>query len=235
MSKRWFYLVGFLISVTVLAQTTVNVRDNSDVAVTLSASNYNRLIVRSDKITEAHFPEQLLSVKSEGDGSLYAMPSGQAPFTLFLSTENGHHFSVTVSGDERLGQTVEFLAAATIKKEFIQKVNPEPSRVAKVSSENAPVDALIQAMRESELRPGFVIKTHFGRAIRLGNGWSLLPKKTYLGETLEGEVMMLYNADKMARSVESNWFAIDKTKAVFLEKTTVPGRARVFLYRVNER
>jgi len=91
------------------ATTTQVFRENADVAVNLSHANYNRLVVRDDKITKAHFPEGSMVVKSENDGSLYVMAALQEPFTLFLTTEKGHHFSATVSSEKTLGKTVEFI------------------------------------------------------------------------------------------------------------------------------
>jgi len=64
------------------ALSTETFQENGDVTIALSDSNTNRLVVRGDKITRAHFPEGALGMQNESDGSLYVTLSSEKPFTL---------------------------------------------------------------------------------------------------------------------------------------------------------
>ncbi|PYB48485.1 type-F conjugative transfer system secretin TraK, partial [Legionella pneumophila] len=103
-----FSIALALLSTVAMGANSIPVKDNSDIALTLSQGNYNRLVVKNDKIMEAVFPPNAMAIKrDEQDGSVYVMLAAANPFTLFLTTESGRHFSVTVNGEESLGKTIE--------------------------------------------------------------------------------------------------------------------------------
>ena len=127
--------LGFwLIATQSLALSTQLFQDNADVTAILSKSNFNRLVVRGDKITKAYYPKGFLEIQGlkqdddkraieevdvdEPDGSLYVMVTHDSPFTLFITTLSGHHFSATIESEESLGKTIEFVPknAAPIQK-----------------------------------------------------------------------------------------------------------------------
>lgn len=192
------------------ALTTQTFRDNTDVALTLSDTNYNRLVVRGDKITQAHFPEGALGIKNEEDGSLYVMTASASPFTLFLTTESGHHFSATVSAESALGKTIEFVPQTPIA---VHKSAPSPAIALNPPYANA-ISTLMTQMIGRQKATGFEIKNHFGRVVRLQQGLVLTPKSTYNGIELNGEIMELYNGSKLPLDIQESWFADEHVKAV---------------------
>lgn len=99
-----------LVSMSVIGSNSIPFKDNSEIALTLSQGNYNRIFVKNDKIVEAVFPEKAMAIKrDEQDGSVYIMLAATNPFTLFLTTEAGRHFSVTLNSEESLGKTIELI------------------------------------------------------------------------------------------------------------------------------
>ncbi|KTD15588.1 phage integrase [Legionella gratiana] len=62
-----------LASMMAQASSSIPVKNNSDIALTLSQSNYNRIVVKNDKIMEAVFPPNSMAVKrDEHDDELWS-------------------------------------------------------------------------------------------------------------------------------------------------------------------
>jgi conjugal transfer pilus assembly protein TraK len=218
-----------------VAQTQLSVRDNSDVALNLSQSNYNRLVVKNDKIVEAVFPETAMGIKrDEQDGSVYVMlTEASSPFTLFLTTEAGHHFSVTVTGEAGLGKTVELVAP--------QIANSRPAKVAPQSTPNITQDAhqnemleVINHMERHESMPGMTVKHPFGRVERMGAGLALTPKEVWTGEGVEASRIEVYNGGKESLNLLPEWFEGRDVTAMKLSQPILKPHETAILYRVRE-
>ena len=220
----------FLTAASAQALTTQSFRDNTDIMVTLSDSNYNRLVVKGDKITQAHFPEGRMAIRNEEDGSLYVMLGSHEPFTLFLTTESGHHFSATVNAESSLGKTIEFVPV--IEHPIVAKATSNQS--AKPPMGDA-IAHLMTSMISKDKPAGFDEKHHYGRVIRLQQGLMLTPKITYQGLQLNGEVMEIYNGGKLPLDLNEAWFADNDVKAVSLSATTLAPKQKALMYRVLER
>ena len=230
--KRVNFLCLFLISTSLQALSLHSFRDNMDIPVLLSDGNYNRLVVRGDKITQAHFPLDAMAIKNEEDGSLYVMVAQKEPFTLFLTTEAGHHFSATVTSESALGKTIEFVpktiassAVKTATSTSVSRLKPKPDAI----------ETLMGQMVKAENVSGFEIKHHHGRVIRLQQGLVLIPKITYFGLTLNGEVTEIYNGGKLPVNLDEGSFMSPDTKAVSLSQINLLPRQKAMVYRVLER
>ena len=81
---------------------------------------------------------------------------------------------------------------------------------------------------------GFSIQHHYGRAIRLQEGLVLLPKLTYVGKALKGEVTEIYNGSKRPLDLYENLFMSEGVKAVSLSTSTILPKQKAHLYRVME-
>ena len=229
------FITGCLLSLlaqSLLAQTTLAVRDNSDVALNLSQSNYNRLVVKNDKIVEAVFPQNAMGIKrDEQDGSVYVLLTSPSPFTLFLTTEAGHHFSVTVTGEEGLGKTIELAtpklaATPTAKPPISPKITQDPHQNALLE--------VIKHMERKEPMPGMTIKHPFGRAERMGAGLSLVLKEVWTGEGVEGSRLEVYNGGKTALNLLPEWFEGKDVAAMKLSQPILKPHETAILYRVRE-
>lgn len=223
--------LSLCIAVSSFAVTSKSFKENADLAVTLSDSNYNRLVVKGDKITQVHFPEGMMAVSNESDGGLYVMVVHPEPFTMFVTTELGRHFSLTVNTESGLGKTLEFVAdgnqmpAITSATKVLSKI-PEPS----VLPSN--VTELMTAMLKNNVSKDYESKKYFNRAIRLGQGMTLFPKLTYKGKILSGEVTEIYNGSNNPIDLNESLFNGAGVKAISLSKNTLAPHDRALVYRV---
>jgi conjugal transfer pilus assembly protein TraK len=114
-------------AVSVYAHDSYKLHENAELTIALSSDNYNRLAVKGDKIITAHFPPGALALENEPDGSLYAIVNHDKPFTLFLTTENHRHFSLTVNKAEGLGKTIEFIpdVSLALKAKVVLAAKPD--------------------------------------------------------------------------------------------------------------
>ena len=228
--KRISVLLGCVLSTALYAQSNHVFRDNTDVSIVLSDSNYNRLVVRNDKIIAAHFPESALGVKNEADGSLYVVVIQKEPFTLFVTTENGHHFSATVNTESSLGKTIEFVPERIPTP---QKPIAPLKQVTKLPDAKL-IENLMTHLVEQKSLVGFSVKHHYGRAIRLQEGLVLLPKLSYIGKTFKGEVTEIYNGGKGPIDLHEDLFMSEGVKAVSLSHPTLLPKQKAYVYRVME-
>lgn len=224
-----------LVSTLAMGANPIPVNNNSDIALTLSQGNYNRIVVKDDKIMEAYFPPNSMAIKrDEFDGSVYVMLSAQNPFTLFLTTEKGAHFSVTLSGEESLGKTIELVPSIpkSLKKTANNptKSNPKPRAQAAVPEA---ILALLSHMEQQKPLADVTLTRQWGRAERWSKGLTLMPKQSWDGTFLKGEMIELYNSGKEPLELEGEWFAKKATLAVKFSKPTLNPGEHALLYRVQ--
>jgi conjugal transfer pilus assembly protein TraK len=223
-----------LLSTVAKGANSIPVKDNSDIALTLSQGNYNRLVVKNDKIMEAVFPPNAMAIKrDEQDGSVYVMLSATDPFTLFLTTEAGRHFSVTLKGEESLGKTIELvpvLPVVTASRANATKTNP------KTITQVAVPEAILAMLNHMEQQKPFAdvsIKRQFGKVERWSKGLTLLPKESWDGKLLKGETIELYNGGKEPLELAQEWFAKEGTLAIKFSKPSIAPGEKAMLYRVQ--
>lgn len=231
-------IVSLLVLLASIAhsQTAIAVKDNSDVALSLSRENYNRLVVRGDKIVEAVFPETAMAVKrDEQDGSVYVMlTASPSPFTLFITTESGHHFSATITGEEGLGKTVELVAPKT--QLASNSFTPKGSNVAtlKQDEHQAAMLELINHMEQGQIMPGMKVSHPFGQAERMGGGLSLIPKEIWEGEGVQVARLEVYNGGSKPLNLLPEWFEGKNVTAMKLSQPILKPHETALLYRVRE-
>lgn len=222
------------VSTVAVGSTSLSVKDNSDLSLTLSQGNYNRIVVKNDKIMEAVFPPDAMAIKrDEQDGSVYVMLAANNPFTLFLTTEAGRHFSVTVNGEESLGKTIEFIPQQTVvAKSTVNKVQNTQASVAPDAVPEV-ILAMLTHMEQQKPFADVSVKRQFGKVERWSKGLTLLPKEYWDGKLLKGETIELYNGGKEPLELSQEWFAKEGTLAIKFSKPTINPGERAMLYRVQ--
>ena len=230
MSNR--LLAGFiamLLSPVLMAQVSLTLKDDADVSLKLSQSNYNRIKVKGDKIAEVVFPEGAMAIRrDEQDGSAYVMLATQNPFTLFMATESGRHFSVTVTGEESLGKTVELVPAFAGRP-----VNQtKPATATAPNTDTQPLVSLINHMETHQSLPGFTVK-QIRKLERWQKGLVLTSRETWNGNQYIGEVIELYNGGHEPLTLEEDWFNREETQAVKLSQKQLLPKQVATLYRVT--
>ncbi|MFP3773658.1 type-F conjugative transfer system secretin TraK [Legionella pneumophila serogroup 1] len=223
-----------LLSTVAMGANSIPVKDNSDIALTLSQGNYNRLVVKNDKIMEAVFPPNAMAIKrDEQDGSVYVMLSATNPFTLFLTTEGGRHFSVTLNGEESLGKTIELVPSQPVITKTV--VNTTKSNPKTITQEAVP-EAILAMLNHMEQKKPFAdvnVKRQFGKVERWSKGLTLLPKESWDGKLLKGETIELYNGGKEPLELAQEWFAKEGTLAIKFSKPSIAPSEKAMLYRVQ--
>lgn len=223
-----------LLSTVALGSNSVPVKDNNDIALTLSQGNYNRLVVKNDKIMEAVFPPNAMAIKrDEQDGSVYVMLTAAQPFTLFLTTENGRHFSVTLNGEESLGKTIELVPSSPVVT--ANKTNSVRTRTKTIPQEAVP-EAILAMLTHMEQQKPFAdvsVKRQFGKVERWSKGLTLLPKESWDGKLLKGETIELYNGGKESLDLTQEWFAKEGTLAIKFSQPSIKPGEKAMLYRVE--
>ncbi|HCE6135904.1 TPA: type-F conjugative transfer system secretin TraK [Legionella pneumophila] len=223
-----------LLSTVAMGANSIPVKDNSDIALTLSQGNYNRLVVKNDKIMEAVFPPNAMAIKrDEQDGSVYVMLAASNPFTLFLTTEAGRHFSVTLNGEESLGKTIELVPSQPV----ITKTVANTTKInTKTVTQEAVPEAILAMLTHMEQQKPFAdvsVKRQFGKVERWSKGLTLLPKESWDSKLLKGETIELYNGGKEPLELAQEWFAKEGTLAIKFSKTSIAPGEKVMLYRVQ--
>lgn len=233
MSKRLGALL-MACSAVASAESHIPLRDNSDIALTLSQSNYNRIVVKNDKIMEAVFPKNTMDIKrDEQDGSVYVLLATANPFTLFVSTESGRHFSVTVTGEESLGKTIELLPQQPAPSKIVAA---KPAAPQKTNSGNAVPEAilaLLEHMEQKKPLADVAVSRTGGKAERWAEGLTLLPKEAWDSAFLKGEIIELYNGGKKPLTLSEAWFAKEGTLAIKFSKPSMAPGERAMLWRVQ--
>lgn len=217
------------VSCATLASNAVPVKDNGELALTLSQNNYNRILIKNDKILDFAFPKGFMGIKrDEQDGSVYVIPASNNPFTLFLITEAGRHLTVTVNAEESLGKTIELIPEReTLGKSVLtqasQKSKDYPQEV---------VD-LITHMEQHDTPQNFKLKHSSGAVQRIGQGLMLHAKESWVGDGLEGEWLEVYNASSQVLALTQSQFAQPSVRAIKLSQTTLAPKQTAQIYRVR--
>lgn len=226
-------LLSLALAKLTFATQIISVKNNAEFALSLSQSNYNRLVVKGDKIVEAVFPEGAMGVKrDEQDGSVYIMLTSQNPFTLFVTTEAGRHFSVTMNGEESLGKTVELVPTTAVVKAPSQPQLFKADQTVANAGDEQTLASLINHMETNKPLSGFTVKKK-----RLVERWqkefTLIHKQTWQGNQLAGEIVELYNGGHKPLILDEAWFNQDTTRALKLSQKQLLPKQTAYLYRVS--
>lgn len=226
MRKAVLVLMLFSVAFTSYAAKVQQFADNQNIEVQLSKLNYNRLFVANDVINKAHFSKDALSIEYEVDGSVFIDLLIAEPFTVFFSTEHGHHFSVTVNPIDELGQTVELIPnTPSVKAQKFEKKTAYEETVTK----------LIQAMMNNQIPAGYGVKSAFSMYKSFNQDLSLKVGKQYMGDAYVGEVVTIYNRSKVPVKLDEAWFKTKDTRAIALSQPIVAPKNSATLYVVKER
>jgi conjugal transfer pilus assembly protein TraK len=236
MFKKMGYVFA-LLTFSLSSHAGISVANNSEINVSLSANNFNRILIKDDEIWDFVFPPKSLGIKQDkGDHSIYILPSNNPtivfPITLFLTTKLGRHYTVTVNKEDSLGKTIEFIP----KESMVAQVTTKPVNKTSVSHDQGipgAITALLIHMEQHKPFADVSIKRHFGRVERWNQGLSLQLKETWKGGQLSGETIMLRNNGKAPLHLAQNWFVKEGTLAVKLSKQSIAPQETAVLYRIQ--
>lgn len=237
--KKLVLMVMASLSLSLLSFTGlagVVIKDNGETEISLSNSNYNRIYIKGDEIWDFAFPPGSLAIQQDKeDHSVYIMPA-RTPITLFLTTKNGRHFSLTLNGEESLGKTIELIPSGAPSKTTMLGLQKNNNQNTNITQEAVPeaISAMLEHMENHKPFMDVAIKKQYGRAERWSKGLSLLPKESWEGKQLRGEVIELYNNSNKPLMLSQEWFAKEGTLAIKFSKPSLSPKQSAMLYRIQE-
>ncbi|EKD92154.1 MAG: conjugal transfer protein TraK, partial [uncultured bacterium] len=105
----------------VMAPTVISITQNAQINIDLSNTDINKIFVYGQKITAITKPDAIFNSNNDSSGNVYATISGDNPFTAFISTDQGLHFSLLITPKAEPGQTIEFQATGFSNQSQSQK------------------------------------------------------------------------------------------------------------------
>lgn len=226
-NKMW---LGFLMGISMpLFASALPIENNGNVELSLSETNYNRILIQNDKILDNYFPDgRMLIQHDDSDGGIYVMPVTSEPFTLFLTTEKGRHLSVTISGEPSLGKSIVLAAKG---------VEPRPSLPTPETlplKKDTPLVSLIEQMATNTPSDDYKVKPLPQKIERMGNGLILIPQKYWEGKSFLGDVTEIINHSSKTQQLTYQEFESKGIDALKLSKLTLAPNEKAYLYRVKE-
>lgn len=226
--KALFIFVIF--SSVASASTTVAINDNNDKHITLSQNNINRLYIENDKVIDFKFPKGRMDIiggnqSAEDDGSVYITNVSQKPFTLFVTSQKGHHFSLTVDGKEGLGKTFSLLPA-TPAKQTARKWEQKNSYEETLSK-------LMTLVIHGDVPDGYGLEMKpLSKRIAWSKSVQLKPLKVIKGDKLMAEVFNVENRTKKKIYLKESYFT-KGTLATSLSSHELKPYSKVKLYIIR--
>ncbi|HAT7956493.1 TPA: type-F conjugative transfer system secretin TraK [Legionella pneumophila] len=95
---------------------TLKFEEGERFTLSLSSLNFNRIDVEGERIVKVSFPEHSFIIEQskesedDSDGAVVLKPIAHIPLTVYFTTNLNHHFSVTVTPTEDLGQTIKLVS-----------------------------------------------------------------------------------------------------------------------------
>jgi len=203
----------------------VNFADNDQFVLFFSTMDLNRLYLPNDHIVSLNGPPEAFSAHND-DAGIYVALQTSDPFTLFLSTAEGHHFSILVKPSEKVGGfTYEFHAKSA------------GVLVAKWEEDNPYSELIMKLMRgmingEAPAGYGFYDISHHAPKIHFYNVGFLKPITLLKGAHLSTISYEFDNTTDAEVTLSPNEFYHAGTRAVSLSQETVAAKGSAMVYVV---
>jgi conjugal transfer pilus assembly protein TraK len=206
---------------------SISFAENDQLTLMLSTVDANRLFVDGDRINAVNAPVGYIAAKNDDSGSVYLNVQVKQPFTVFITTALGRHFSVLVIPKAVIGKTYELkptgpTVAATMweKNTGYEKILSD--LIKGMETRQPPEGYGFQAMDKTKL----TAKDFYGVA-------DLLLIEIYPGSQLIGHVYVIQNKTKKPLTLSENMFYERGVRAVALSQQTVaPGQSSM-VYQVR--
>lgn len=203
----------------------VNFADNDQFVLFFSTMDLNRLYLPNDHIVSLNGPPEAFSAHND-DAGIYVAVQTSDPFTLFLSTAEGHHFSILVKPSEKVGGfTYEFHAKSA------------GALVAKWEEDSPYSELIMKLMRgmingEAPAGYGFYDISHHAPKIHFYNIGLLKPITLLKGAHLSTIAYEFDNTTDAPVTLSPNEFYHAGTRAVSLSQETVAAKGSAMVYVV---
>lgn len=241
-------VVGLIITPLAMASpvsahspVSINIANDQQAKIDLSSADINRIFVKSDKITSVNAPNNRLVAHNDQSGSIYMNVYGKTPFTAFVSTQHGRHFSLLVVPKSEPGVTVRFIPKTPVPVHYRKH-----SRSAKRFEQSSSYEkTLVNLLRESMLQnvpPGYslISPRAFGKIRAFSVPVYLSQRKLlsenvirgFLGGELAVRVVKINNHSNHAISLVASDFYMPGVRAVAISKEYVSAHGSTYIYEV---
>lgn len=229
-SRSAFFFLGFFcfgVAISGDIPAVISFEEGEQFNVSLSNINFNRVFVEGETIIKLSYPEHALTVdKSEisnlksTEGSVYIKPNFETPITLFLTTDKGHHVSLTLSPVESFGKTFRLIARTQTQLKYVK-----PS--AQSLSE---VDEAMAAMKAGESPKDFNVKRVLPSPFYIKKDIKVTLEKEYQGTRLTGYVYRLENKSKHEITLTTDLFSHKFAQSLSLSEEQLLPKKVAYLY-----
>ena len=229
-AKKTVFLISLLCLGVSFAGSTPSVivfEEGEQFNLSLSSLNFNRVFVEGETITQLSYPKKSITVdKNEMgipesiDGSVYIKPNFSIPITLFVTTDKGHHLSLTLTPDESVGKTLR----------LIPKVQTKTHYVKSDTHEVVEVDEAMAAMKAGEIPKDFNTAPAVSRPFYIKKDIKVTLEKHYQGELFTGYVYRLENKSNHEIALTTDLFPHRKAQSLSLSEELLAPKKVAYLY-----
>lgn len=241
--------ISYASSDNVTEPTVISINSNSQASVNLSETDINRLYVKDQKITSINFPDDALTSNNDASGAIYINLKINSPFTAFITTNLGLHFSLIIIPKSIPGKIIKFIAPIPkVSKEENQKgtVVIQHNSDAYAFEQSAPYErTLIRLIKDVELQktpPGYTNIASkafsqigiFNLSGSVGNnaGLSQTVEAGFLGGELAVRVLKITNTTSKPVELFENEFYADGVRAVAIQQEYLKSNANTYVFEV---
>lgn len=213
--------------------TVMVFNEGQTLTLPLSGTDINRLSVVGDQITDLRCMNNSCGITydpKDTTGSAYVSLNTNQPFTMFISTHNGHNFSVLVNPQAVPGETYLFqpMSAGMNASGWEKNSDYEQLNVTVISdmmNNQAPDGYGDYACTDKTPCMGFSTQT-------LYTVLAMTPVNEYLGDEVIGVVYSVKNTGKQSVSMTPSAFYTSGVRSVALSQQTLNAGEGAFVYEV---
>jgi len=230
MHKRFglgFIILFLLHATSTFALQVKRLKDNQTAFFKISAKELTRIFVEGDRIQSIRgLDGNYQLTKDNINGAVFIKPIQQKPFNLFLTTEEGHNFTL-------------LLTPISIPAEVIQlkPLSPIKSKAEKWEKNSPYVSAIIElitGMANQSFEPeGYtVVHVNAEKPIKIPSGMSMRLETIYQGSYLQGEIWQIKNLYCRSTKIRKHEFYQRNVRAIALKDVALNNCSSTYLYRV---
>lgn len=229
--------------------TVISIDPNSQASITLSKTDINRLYVHGEKITAINFPGNMLSAHNDSSGGIYVNTTSISPFTAFITTNVGLHFSLLIIPKAIPGQTIKFIAPipkVTVGQNQPSTVVIQHNAEASSFEQSAPYErTVIGLIKEVELQqtpPGYtnISPKAFSQigifnvsgSVSNNSGLSQAMEAGFLGGSLAVRVLSVENNTSKTVQLSENEFYAPGVRAIAIQKQELNANEKTNVFEV---
>lgn len=233
----------------ITAPTVISIDPNVQVSVTLSKTDINRLYVQDEKITAINFPGNMLSAHNDSSGGIYVNTNSISPFTAFITTNAGLHFSILVIPKAIPGQTIKFIApipksitSQTQRSTVVIQHNPQASSFEQSAPYERTVIGLIRTVELQQTPPGYTNISPkafsqigiFNVSDSVGSNGGLTQEMEagFLGGELAVRVLLVKNTTSGSVQLSENEFYAPGVRAIAIQQQTLKANQQTNVFEV---